>query len=226
MPRRPCRPPTGSGGGSAPTASRPGTSSTRPAPRLGFEEIAAGGGWRCAGRGVFTETITVAADGATLASEILYEAFGEAGEPVAGGGMGTGRKASGCGSEAGLGAEVSALRYDGGDLRSRRHARRHARGPGRRHEPGAPRRAGARPQPTRPTSCSIGKGIRNLVAQALPPEKRSAETIARCYEAHDRRLRRALPRQDPPCTTASPSWCAACAPPASSWPCSPTSRTS
>jgi len=29
----------------------------------------------------------------------------------------------------------------------------------------------------------IGKGIRNLVSQALPPEKRSDETIARCYEA-------------------------------------------
>jgi phosphoglycolate phosphatase len=29
----------------------------------------------------------------------------------------------------------------------------------------------------------IGKGIRNLVGQALPPEKRSDETIARCYEA-------------------------------------------
>lgn len=29
----------------------------------------------------------------------------------------------------------------------------------------------------------IGKGIRNLVGQALPPEKRSEETITRCYEA-------------------------------------------
>jgi len=29
----------------------------------------------------------------------------------------------------------------------------------------------------------IGKGMRNLVGQALPPEKRSDETIARCYEA-------------------------------------------
>jgi phosphoglycolate phosphatase len=29
----------------------------------------------------------------------------------------------------------------------------------------------------------VGKGIRDLVAQALPPEKRSAETIARCYAA-------------------------------------------
>jgi phosphoglycolate phosphatase len=29
----------------------------------------------------------------------------------------------------------------------------------------------------------VGKGIRDLVGQALPPEKRSAETIARCHEA-------------------------------------------
>jgi phosphoglycolate phosphatase len=29
----------------------------------------------------------------------------------------------------------------------------------------------------------VGKGIRDLVGQALPPEKRSAETIARCYAA-------------------------------------------
>jgi len=28
----------------------------------------------------------------------------------------------------------------------------------------------------------IGKGIRDLVGQALPPEKRSDQTIARCYE--------------------------------------------
>ncbi len=56
----------------------------------GLEDITSGGGWRCAGRGVFTETITVAADGATFASEILYEAFGEAGEPVAGGGVASG----------------------------------------------------------------------------------------------------------------------------------------
>ena len=57
----------------------------------GLEEITSGGGWRCAGRGVFTETITVAADGETYASTILYEAFGEAGQPVEGGGEATGR---------------------------------------------------------------------------------------------------------------------------------------
>ena len=57
----------------------------------GFEEIIAGGGWRCAGRGVFTETITVAADGETYASTVRYEAFDEAGQPVAGGAEATGR---------------------------------------------------------------------------------------------------------------------------------------
>ena len=56
-----------------------------------FAEIAAGGGWRHAGRGVFTETLTVAADGASFTSTILYEAFDEAGRPVAGGGVGSGR---------------------------------------------------------------------------------------------------------------------------------------
>jgi hypothetical protein len=56
-----------------------------------LEAITAGGGWRCAGRGLFTETITVAADGATFASVIVYEAFDEAGEPVAGGGVASGR---------------------------------------------------------------------------------------------------------------------------------------
>ena len=57
----------------------------------GLDVITSGGGWRCAGRGVFTETIAVAADGATFTSEILYEALGEAGEPVAGGGVASGR---------------------------------------------------------------------------------------------------------------------------------------
>ncbi len=56
-----------------------------------WEEIASGGGWRCAGRGVFTETITVAADGATFTSAILYEAFDAAGQPVEGGGEAGGR---------------------------------------------------------------------------------------------------------------------------------------
>jgi hypothetical protein len=56
-----------------------------------FAEITAGGGWPHIGRGVFTETITVAADGATFASTIRYEAFDEAGAPVAGGGEGSGR---------------------------------------------------------------------------------------------------------------------------------------
>ena len=57
----------------------------------GIEEIISGGGWRCAGRGVFMETITVAAAGATYASTIRYELFDESGEPVAGGGVASGQ---------------------------------------------------------------------------------------------------------------------------------------
>lgn len=60
-------------------------------PPAEVEAITAGGGWPPAGRGLFTETITVAADGATFASEMRYEIFDDAGEPVAGGGDATGR---------------------------------------------------------------------------------------------------------------------------------------
>ena len=60
-------------------------------PPADVEAITSGGGWLVAGRGVFTETITVSADGGTFDSEILYEAFGEADEPVAGGGVAAGR---------------------------------------------------------------------------------------------------------------------------------------
>ncbi|MCX6374033.1 MAG: HAD family hydrolase [Actinobacteria bacterium] len=49
-----------------------------------------------------------------------------------------------------------------------RHRQRGARAPGHSHAT---------------YKLLIGKGIRNLVGQALPPAKRSAETIARCYEA-------------------------------------------
>jgi hypothetical protein len=40
---------------------------------------------------VFSETITVAADGETFTSTIRYEAFDEADKPVEGGGDATGR---------------------------------------------------------------------------------------------------------------------------------------
>jgi hypothetical protein len=54
-----------------------------------FAEIAAGGGWLPAGRGVLVETIVLAADGASFTSTIAYTAFDPAGAPVAGGGGGT-----------------------------------------------------------------------------------------------------------------------------------------
>ena len=57
----------------------------------GLEDITKGSGWLPAGRGVFSETITVAADGATFTSTIRYEAFDEADKPVEGGGDATGR---------------------------------------------------------------------------------------------------------------------------------------
>lgn len=57
----------------------------------GLEDITKGSGWLRAGRGVFSETITVAADGATFTSTIRYEAFDEADKPVEGGGDATGR---------------------------------------------------------------------------------------------------------------------------------------
>lgn len=67
----------------------------------GLEDITKGSGWLPAGRGVFSETITVAADGATFTSTIRYEAFvkpasrsKEGATPPDG--------ASGCGSDARL----------------------------------------------------------------------------------------------------------------------------
>lgn len=57
----------------------------------GLDEIISGGGWLVAGRGVFTEAITVAAGGDTFTSTILYEAFAVDGSPVEGGGKATGR---------------------------------------------------------------------------------------------------------------------------------------
>ena len=50
-----------------------------------------GGGWLPSGRGVFTERITLSADGRSFASTIRYEAFGLRGEAVPGGGDATGR---------------------------------------------------------------------------------------------------------------------------------------
>ncbi len=54
-----------------------------------FAEIAGGGGWLPAGRGVLVERITLAADGRSFTSAIAYTAFDPAGKPVEGGGEGT-----------------------------------------------------------------------------------------------------------------------------------------
>lgn len=61
---------------------------TAPAPAEAFK---AGAGWLPSGRGVFTERITVAADGQSFTSTVKYEAFDPQGKPVAGGGEATGR---------------------------------------------------------------------------------------------------------------------------------------
>jgi hypothetical protein len=56
-----------------------------------FEEIAKGGGWGPAGRGVFVERITVSEDGKSFTSKIKYDQFDTAGKPAEGGGEATGR---------------------------------------------------------------------------------------------------------------------------------------
>ena len=129
-------------------------------------------------------------------------------------------EASGSGSDAGAARAEVRRRH----LRPRRHARRHARGHRRRDEPRAGRSEGAPAHSYGSTATSSGRGIRNLVTEALPPEMRDERAIARCYarmiadygahspgqDAHVRRRPRAGAR-------------AACRR-ASRWPCSPTSR--
>lgn len=55
-----------------------------------FADIAKGGGWQPSGRGVLTESITLADDGRSYKSTIVYTAFDQAGKPVEGGGEGVG----------------------------------------------------------------------------------------------------------------------------------------
>jgi hypothetical protein len=55
-----------------------------------FADIAKGGGWPPSGRGVLTESITLAEDGKSYKSKIVYTAFDQAGKAVEGGGEGTG----------------------------------------------------------------------------------------------------------------------------------------
>ena len=56
-----------------------------------FDEIAKGGGWAPAGRGVFVEQVTVAEDGQSFTSKIKYDQFGTDGKPAEGGGEATGK---------------------------------------------------------------------------------------------------------------------------------------
>ena len=61
---------------------------TAPAPAEAFKT---GAGWLPSGRGVFTERITITADGQGFTSTIRYEAFDPRGTPVAGDGEATGK---------------------------------------------------------------------------------------------------------------------------------------
>ncbi len=61
---------------------------TAPSPPEAFKT---GAGWLPSGRGVFTEKITMGADGKSFTSAIRYEAFDPTGAPMEGGGEATGR---------------------------------------------------------------------------------------------------------------------------------------
>jgi hypothetical protein len=54
-----------------------------------FQDITKGGGWAPDGRGVFTEEITLAADGNSYSAKVTYVAFDVNGKPAAGGGEGS-----------------------------------------------------------------------------------------------------------------------------------------
>ena len=56
-----------------------------------FGEIAKGGGWAPAGRGVFVERITVSENGDSFSSRIRYDQYDTAGKSAEGGGEATGR---------------------------------------------------------------------------------------------------------------------------------------
>ena len=64
---------------------------TAPSPPDAFKT---GAGWLPSGRGVFTEKITLAADGKSYTSAIRYEAFDPKGAVMEGGGEATGRGVS------------------------------------------------------------------------------------------------------------------------------------
>jgi hypothetical protein len=54
-----------------------------------FQDITKGGGWSPDGRGVFTEQITLSADGNSYTAKVSYVAFDVNGKPADGGGEGT-----------------------------------------------------------------------------------------------------------------------------------------
>ena len=54
-----------------------------------FQEITKGGGWSPDGSGVFTEEITLAADGNSYTAKVTYVAYDVNGKPAAGGGAGS-----------------------------------------------------------------------------------------------------------------------------------------
>jgi hypothetical protein len=56
-----------------------------------FTDIAKGGGWGPAGRGVFVEHITLSDDGNSYTSKIKYDQFDTAGQPAEGGGEADGK---------------------------------------------------------------------------------------------------------------------------------------
>ena len=58
-------------------------------PPANFDEIAKGGGWAPDGRGLFTEKITLTADGNSFNSTITYELFDQQGNFITGGGKAT-----------------------------------------------------------------------------------------------------------------------------------------
>ena len=61
---------------------------TKPPAR--FDDLAGGGGWLPAGRGVLTERITLAGDGQSFESTLTLELYDKDGKPSAGGGRATG----------------------------------------------------------------------------------------------------------------------------------------
>ncbi|MFN8177820.1 MAG: hypothetical protein U0167_07830 [bacterium] len=56
-----------------------------------LDELAAGGGWLPAGRGVLTEHITLASDGQSYESTLTLDLYDKDGKPIAGGGRAAGR---------------------------------------------------------------------------------------------------------------------------------------